>query len=169
MLFRSRPYVSVSRDGVLLPEVLEVLDLIAEHDLTLATGHVTPTEALTILAEARKRGTTKLIVTHPLLGEQFTNMSDEELAQAVELGGTVEITANTLYNAGPSRERTFALIRSLGAENIFVGSDSGLIGTPNHPDALVMAARALREAGFSETDLDMIFKSNPARLIGLTN
>ncbi len=168
-LNQDRPFVSVSRNGVLLPEVHEVLDLIAEHDLTLATGHVTPAEALMILGEARRRGTTRLIVTHPLLGEQFTNMSDEELAQAVELGGTVEITANTLYTASPSRERTFALIRSLGAENIFVGSDSGLIGTPNHPDALVMAARALRDAGFSEPELDMMFKSNPARLIGMTD
>jgi predicted metal-dependent phosphotriesterase family hydrolase len=30
-----------------------------------------------------------------------------------------------------------------------------------------MAARALREAGFSEAELNMMFKSNPARLIGL--
>jgi hypothetical protein len=160
--------VSVSENGELLPEVHEVLGLIAEHDLTLATGHVTPAEALMILAEARRLGIDKLIVTHPLLGGQYTDMSDAELEAAVELGGKVEITANTLYGTGASRERAFALIRSLGAENVFVGSDSGLTGTPNHPDALVMAARALREAGFSESELDLMFKTVPARLIGLT-
>jgi hypothetical protein len=31
-----------------------------------------------------------------------------------------------------------------------------------------MAARALREAGFGERDLDLMFKTNPARLIGLS-
>jgi hypothetical protein len=135
--------------------------------LTLATGHETPAEALMILAEARRLGIDKLIVTHPLLGEQYTNMSDAELQAAVDLGGVVEMTANTLYGAGPAKEHAFSVIRALGTGNVFVGSDSGLIGTPNHPDALVMAARELRAAGFSEHDLDLMFKINPARLIGL--
>jgi hypothetical protein len=30
-----------------------------------------------------------------------------------------------------------------------------------------MAARALREAGFGERDLDLMFKLNPARLLGM--
>ena len=47
---------AVSRDGQLLPEVLEVLSLIAQNDLTLATGHVTPAEAFMIMREAKKRG-----------------------------------------------------------------------------------------------------------------
>jgi len=50
---------------------------------------------------------------------------------------------------------------------VFVGSDSGLVGTPNHPDALAMAAKALRAAGFSEQDLNRMFKETPARLVGL--
>jgi hypothetical protein len=49
----------------------------------------------------------------------------------------------------------------------FVGSDSGLVGTPNHPDALAMAAKSLRAAGFTEQDLNRMFKETPARLVGL--
>jgi hypothetical protein len=162
-----RPFVRVSHEGVLLPETLEVLALIAEHDLTLATGHVTPTEALLILRGARRLGVERMIVTHPLLGEQFTFMSDDELRQAAELGGVVEITAGMLFRAGPSRERAFEVIRQVGPERTFVGSDSGLTGSPNHPDALAMAARALREAGFDERALEQMFKTNPARLLGL--
>jgi len=37
----SRPSVAISRAGRLLPEVLEVLDLIRQHGLLLATGHST--------------------------------------------------------------------------------------------------------------------------------
>src|SRR5262249_15957154 len=36
-----RPSVSVSKDGKLLPEVVEVLNLIKKDNLTLATGHST--------------------------------------------------------------------------------------------------------------------------------
>jgi hypothetical protein len=162
-----RPSVAVSRNGRLLPEVLEVLDLIAEHDLTLATGHVTPEETLLMLDEARKRGVTRAIVTHPLLDPQFTFMTVPQLKQAVELGAVVEITAGSLFREGPGRARVLDAVRALGPDSFFVASDSGLVGTPNHTDALVMAARVLRQNGWDEAALDTMFKDNPARLLGL--
>jgi hypothetical protein len=162
-----RPAVAVSRDGKLLPEVLEVLDLIAAHELTLATGHVTPEETLLILAAARERGIARAIVTHPLLDPQFTFMTIPQLREAVALGGVVEITAGSLFRDGPGRARVLEAIRALGPESFFVASDSGLVGTPNHTDALVMAARVLRESGYDERALDAMFKVNPARLLGL--
>lgn len=162
-----RPAVAVSRGGTLLPELLEVLDLIAEHELTLATGHVTPEETLMILAAARERGIERAIVTHPLLDPQFTFMTVPELREAVALGGVVEITANSLFRDGPGRARVLEALRALGPESFFVASDSGLVGTPNHTDALVMAARVLRENGYDERALDTMFKVNPARLLGL--
>jgi hypothetical protein len=162
-----RPSVSVSRDNALRPEVLEVLDLIAEHELTLATGHVTPHETLKILAAARERGITRLIVTHPLLDPQFTFMSIAELREAAALGAIIEITAGSLWREGPGRQRVLDAIRALGADRFFVASDSGLVGTPNHTDSLVMAARVLRDNGVDEQALDVMFKHNPARLLGL--
>jgi hypothetical protein len=163
----SRTKAIVSRNGKLIPEVFEVLDLIKERDLTLATGHVTPQEALMIMAEANKRGISKIIVTHPLLGPQFTDMSLLQLQEAVKLGGAVEITAGTVSRDGPGKTRAIEFIKALGTQNVFVASDSGLVGTPNHPDALAMAAKSLRAAGFSEQDLNRMFKQTPARLVGL--
>jgi Family of unknown function (DUF6282) len=163
----TRTKAIVSRNGKLIPEVFEVLDLIKERNLTLATGHVTPEEALMIMSEARHRGITRIIVTHPLLGPQFTDMSLAQMQEAVKLGGAIEITANTLSGAAAARTRAIDVIKALGTQNVFVGSDSGLVGTPNHPDALAMAAKALRAAGFTEQDLKRMFKDTPARLVGL--
>jgi hypothetical protein len=163
----TRPSAAVSRDGVLLPEVLEVLDLIAEHELTLATGHVTPEETLQILAAARERGITRMIVTHPLLDPQFTFMTVPQLRAASGLGAYIEITAGGLFREGPGRARVLEAVRAIGPDRFFVASDSGLVGTPNHTDALVLAARVLRENGFDEPALDTMFKDNPARLLGL--
>jgi prephenate dehydrogenase len=144
-----------------------VLDLIKERNLTLATGHLTPAEVLMVMAEAKKRGITRIIVTHPMLGPQFTEMSLPQMQEAVKLGGAIEITAGTLFREGPARARATEAIKALGTQNVFVSSDSGLVGTPNHPDALAMAARVLRAAGLSEQDLNRMFKETPARLIGL--
>jgi len=163
----TRPKAIVSRNGKLIPEVFEVLDLIKERNLTLATGHVTPEEALRIIAEARQRGITKIIVTHPLLGPQFTDMSLPQLQESVKLGGAVEITAGAFSRDGAAKTRAIEVIKALGTQNVFIASDSGLVGTPNHPDALAMSAKALRAAGFSEQDLNRMFKETPARLVGL--
>ena len=164
----TRAKAIVSRNGTLIPEVFEVLDLIREHNLTLATGHVTPDEVLMIMAEAKQRGITRIIVTHPILGAQFTNMSLPQMQEAVKLGGAIEITAGALSRDGAGKTRAIDVIKALGMQNVFVSSDSGLVGTPNHPDALAMAAKSLRAAGFSEQDLNRMFKQTPARLVGLS-
>jgi hypothetical protein len=163
----TRARAVVSRHGKLVPEVFEVLDLIKERNLTLATGHVTPQEVLMIMAEARQRGITRIIVTHPLLGPQFTDMSLTQMQEAVTLGGAIEITAGALSREGPAKSRAIEVIKALGTQNVFISSDSGLVGTPNHPDALASAAKSLRAAGFSEPDLKRMFKDTPARLVGL--
>jgi hypothetical protein len=164
----TRAKAVASRNGKLIPEVFEVLDLIEERNLTLATGHLTPEEVLMVMAEARRRGITRIIVTHPMLGAQFTNMSLPQMQEAVKLGGAIEITAGTVSRDGPAKTRAIDVIKALGTQNVFVASDSGLVGTPNHPDALAMAAKSLRAAGFSEQDLNRMFKETPARLIGLS-
>jgi hypothetical protein len=163
----TRAKAIVSRDGKLIPEVFEVLDLIKERNLTLATGHVEPWEALAIMAEAKKRGITRIIVTHPLLGPQFTSMSLPEMQESVKLGGAIEVTAGALSRDGAAKTRAIEVIKTLGTQNVFVASDSGLVGTPNHPDAMAMAIKSLRGAGFSEPDLNRMFKETPARLVGL--
>ena len=163
----TRAKAIVSRDGKLIPEVFEVLDLIKERNLTLATGHVEPWEALAIMTEAKKRGITRIIVTHPMLGPSFTSMTLAQMQDAVKLGGVIEITAGTVSGNGPNKAKAIEAIKALGTQNVIVSSDSGLVGTPNHPDALAMAAKALRAAGFSEQDLNRMFKDTPARLVGL--
>jgi hypothetical protein len=163
----TRARAVASRNGKLIPEVFEVLDLIKERNLTLATGHLTPEEVLMVMAEAKQRGITRIIVTHPLLGAQFTNMSLPQMQEAVKLGGAIEITAGALSREGAAKTRAIEVIKALGTQNVFVASDSGLVGTPNHPDALALAIKSLRAAGFSEQDLNRMFKETPARLVGL--
>lgn len=162
----TRPFVAVAKNNVLLPAVLEVLDLIKQHDLTLATGHVTPSEMLLLVGEAKKRGIAHVIVTHPGLGPMFTDPSIDQLRQAVAMGAKIEVVATALQ--GKDRNGVIAMVKTLGVDHCFVSSDSGLVGTLNHPDALVTAIHILRKAGFSERALDTLFRKNPARLIGLS-
>jgi hypothetical protein len=163
----SRPFVSVSRDGKLLPNVNEVIAIVAQHDLALATGHVTPEEALMILRAGKSAGVKRLIVTHPLLDPQFTYMSLEQLRAATELGAFIEITGGAVIRDGEPKKRALEALRTIGARHFFIGSDAGLRGRENHTDTLALAAKALRASGVTEADLTMMFKDNPAFLVNL--
>src|SRR5258706_1694633 len=63
----NRPFVSVSKNGSLLPEVKEVLAIIARNKLTLATGHSTPQEDLLLIRAAKDLGVSRIVVTHAML------------------------------------------------------------------------------------------------------
>ena len=58
-------------------------------------------------------------------------------------------------------------IRAAGVEHAFVSSDTGQLNSWWQPDALANAARALRANGFSERELDLLFKINPAKILGI--
>jgi hypothetical protein len=164
-LKENRPYVIVSRNGVLLPSVLQVLDLIAQYRLTLATGHVNTKEMLQIVAEARKRGIAHIIITHPGLGPQYTDPTIDQLKRVTADGAFAEVVASELMPK--MKDQMIAMIRAVGPAHIIVSSDAGLPGFYSHTDALVHAAQTLRAAGFSEAELDMMFKANPAKVLGL--
>jgi hypothetical protein len=168
-LKEKRPFVAVSRRGKLLPEVLEILDLIAKHDLVLATGHVSANELFLVLRAARERNVKRILVTHPRLGEQFTFLSVPQMQEAAKGGAYLEFVSSFAFgDRSEQKTREVAgIIRAVGPATAIVSSDTGLAGTPLHTDALALAARALRSQGFAEADLNRMFKENPARLLGL--
>jgi hypothetical protein len=162
-----RPFAPVSRNGKLLPEVLQVLDLIAKHDLVLATGHSTATEDLLLVAEARRRKVARIVVTHALLDP--VRMPVDQARKAAELGAYVEFVGNEVVGFSKSMEfkEYAAAIREVGLDRVILSSDFGQKGNPLHPDGLEQVFAGLRQAGLSVAEIEMIAKRNPARLLGL--
>jgi hypothetical protein len=163
----SRPFVSVSSSGQLLPEVLEVLDLIAKHKLVLATGHSTPAEVLMLVREAKKRGVASLVVTHAMLAP--VSMNVDQMREAARLGAMVEFVGNAVI--GQTKVFTFEqyakAMRAVGWDAAILSSDLGQQGNPLHPDGLLEIFRGLRAAGITEAEINRIVKTNPGRLLGI--
>lgn len=163
----SRPFVPVARDGKLLPEVLEVMTLVARHRLVLATGHSSPAEVLLLVREARRRGVERIVVTHAMLAP--VGMSVTDMQQAAAAGAYVEFVYNAL--AGPNRSltpRQYAdAIRAIGPEHCILSSDLGQVGNPLHPDGLEAFFALLRQEGLAPEAIEKMAKQNPARLLGL--
>ncbi|HYP14791.1 MAG TPA: DUF6282 family protein [Bryobacteraceae bacterium] len=163
----NRPHVPITSAGALLPQVLEVLDLIARNDLVLATGHSSPDQTLLLLAEARKRGIRRLLVTHPMMIP--VSMDVSAMKKAAELGAKLEFVYNALI--GPSKAfepRDYAAaIRAVGPEHCILSSDLGQAGNPLHPEGFQSFLRVLAAEGISIQELETMSKTNPAHLLGL--
>lgn len=163
----TRPFVSVSKDGRLLSEVIEVLDLIARNKLVLATGHSTPAEDLLLIREAKKRGVARIVLTHAMLAP--VSMSVDQMKQAAGEGAYVEFVSNAVI--GTTKNLSFqqyaSAMKAVGIARCILSSDLGQAGNPIHPEGLKQVFAGLREAGLPPSDIDQMVKRNPARLLGL--
>lgn len=175
-----RPFITVAKDGELLPEAKALIAAVAEVNgktrsshgkVVLATGHNAPEEVLLMVEEARRLGL-EVVVTHPLL--ESVGMSLEQMQQAVAMGAYLEFVSS-FANAEETIAEYAKAIKEIGAEHCIVSSDRGQgrgeegHDSPalSHVEGLALAAQALRQNGFSEAELDLLFKTNPARLLGL--
>jgi len=163
----SRPFVSVTRNGELLPEVKQVIGLIAKHNLVLATGHSAPEEGLLLLREGRRQGVQHMIVTHAMNAP--VSMSVAQMQEAAGLGAMIEFVGGSLAGAeaGARMGRFAEAIRKVGPESCVLSSDLGQQGNALPPDGFGAFLLALRALGFSEQDVDRMSKRNPAGLLGL--
>ena len=167
---QNAPLASVSRDGRLLPETIEVLKLIAEHKLVLATGHSSATEDLMLIREARNLGITQIVVTHPLYAP--IHMSIAEMREAARLGAYLELCGNAVLPTQPLDSRTpvadyIKTIRAVGVDHIILSGDFGQAANPPYTEAWKMFLDIMRKAGATNGEIDRMTKTNPAKLLGL--
>lgn len=162
-----RPFVSVSKDGQLLPEVIQVIGLAAKHGLTLETGHSSAAECLMLIREARRQGVQHIVVTHAMLAP--VKMTVPQMREAASQGAYLEFVYNALIGKNKEAEpREYAdAVRQLGPAHCILSSDLGQAGNPLHPDGLAAFFAALRHEGISQGDIDLMSKTNPARALGL--
>jgi hypothetical protein len=163
----NRPYASVSKNGRLLPEVNQVLALIAKHKLTMETGHSSAQEGLMLIRAAKGLGVTSMVVTHAM--EPPIQMNIEQMKQAAAMGAYIEFVYNALISSktGLAMSDYVPAIRAVGPEHCILSSDLGQAGNPLHPDGLEAFFRELRAQGFTVAEIDRMAKTNPAKLLGL--
>ena len=161
------PFVRVSENGELLPATKAVIAAIAKHSLILASGHVSAQEALLMFEEGRRLGVRAMVATHGM--STPTSLTVDQARQAAKLGAFIEFTSGTLAtaNAQTKIDRLAEDIRNVGVEHAILSSDLGQAGNPLPADGYATYMEALRRKGFTDQELDLMAKQNPARLLGL--
>src|SRR5687768_4911545 len=169
----------VAPGGNVTPEMEAILKIIARENLVLATGHVHPEEIIAVVRRARDLGVKNMLITHGL-----TNVPGLTMAQAkqvADMGAVIEVCF-LQFLAGPNAPLAFLThwtqinakhvaqaVKEIGAKSLVVSSDLGQSGNMTHPDGLEAAIAAMKAAGVSDADIDVMMRRNPARLLGLSS
>ena len=156
----NRPYVSVAKNGELLSDVKKVIAIVKQHNLMLETGHSSPAEGLMIVREARKQGVEHIVVTHAT--RPPVRMSVAQMQEAAKLGAMIEFVFDRADMAANAKA-----IREVGPAICILSSDLGQPNNPLHPDGLMEFFAALKKEGFTEAQINLMAKTNPAKALGL--
>ena len=158
----NRPFVSVVKNGKVVPEATQVLVVAARHNLVFETGHSSPSEGLLLIREAKRVGVKSIVVTHAL-----TNMGGPytipQMREAADLGAFLEI----VWGRGNVLRESAEAVKAVGARHFIISSDLGQPNNPLHPDGLMEIYKSFAQQGISLADIELMSKANPAAALGL--
>jgi hypothetical protein len=156
--------------GELWPRVREVLQLVAEHDAILGTGHLSTPEIMQLVPVARAAGVRKLVITHPEHPPvHMAAAQQEELCD--RFGVYFERCYVSLLPGAGYAPLAFAemaaVLRRVGYASTLISTDLGQPDNPYPVEGLARFLALLRADGFSQQALDCMSRENPAQLLGL--
>ena len=130
------------------------MELCAEADIILATGHSSPEESLIMAQAAKDMGFKKLVVTHP--NTHIWRMTPTQLEKAAELGAWLEYcylghfwgpgTAMPTYEA--LTLESLKAFMSVAPERTFITTDLGQVDMPHPVEGMRRACEDLEKIGF---------------------
>jgi len=159
----------LNKAGAPVAEIAPILEVIAKNDMILATGHLSPSEGIALIREAKKAGVGKIVVTHP--AASFVNYSPDQMREALNEGATyLEHVFNdcTPQVADPLPPSALGeAIKAIGPEYCIMSTDSGQVVNPPPVKVMTRYIQEMLEYGFSEKSIRMMTAKNPARILGL--
>ena len=162
--------------GVVTEELQQVLDMIQQYQLVLATGHLSANEVMLVVNLANKKGIEKILITHAL--SETPDLKIDQLKELAGLGAKIELTFLSSLS-GPkahveflkkskhvSIESMASIIREIGASHFILTSDLGQSGNPIPPDGLKRFTLELMNHGITHSEIKTMIVDNPAELLG---
>ncbi len=156
----------LDENNKLVPEMREILSIIADNDLVLCCGHYPYTDLKILFEEAKKAGVKRMESVHPtLIHSKHTMANFRELASEGIMIGLMGVASMNIRFIEGFRW----YIKSIKEfhDHMVVGTDSGQVQNLAHIDGLRWFAKVLLAYGVTKEEVDKVFKTNPARHLGL--
>jgi hypothetical protein len=154
--------LSILQEDKLAPEVYDILEIIKDTNVALATGHIHPSEVMVLVKESVKMGLKKIILTHP-----FSSLVGMSIPQVQELTSLSDFTCYDCcsYIKNPlSVDQVARYISEIGYERVILTSDGG---QKYNPYPVVMLADMVKQllSYFKLKEIKSKIVKNPSYLV----
>jgi hypothetical protein len=167
---KGRPGIPLINEAKKLrSEIHEVLSVVKQYNMTVGTGHVGIEEIFALVEEAQRQKI-RITVTHPLLKGPSASLDLEQERELVSMGAVMEHTFVACLPdlGGMSPNIIIDHVRGVGVDNCILSTDSGQDVNPSPPETFRSMIGTMLKFGLSEGEMEILVKTNPARLLGLT-
>ncbi|HWQ60908.1 MAG TPA: DUF6282 family protein [Negativicutes bacterium] len=157
--------VLTDENGRFRPELHEIMDLIAQKDAILGTGHLEAGEIEKVVALAKERGIKKVLITHP----EYPALPGMPVAMQKRLARQGVYFERCFVACTPptslSPAEIAAQIRATGTELSIMATDFGQAFNEEPLAAFKRYIGAMLASGISPRDIETMVKKNPAQLL----
>jgi hypothetical protein len=150
--------------GAVLPETRAVLELVAHHDLVLATGHLGRDDIFAVTRAAVAAGVRHVVVTHPDFPQQALSVDDQR--QLADQGALLERCLTTPLTGKYPWKDMVHNIRAVGIDSNLVTTDLGQPHNPPVEDGLALMADAMLAADFTDDEVHRMIVDNSQVVAG---
>ncbi len=158
-----QPPINILKEGKLSKQMLEVLDIVCERNIALATGHISVEETFVLAKECKTRNYGKLIVTHPNFpSTRYTKEQQKELAT---MGAIMEQCFTTPYTGKITWEQAFDEIRYVGPQRCMISTDLGQPAYVYPDEGIRIYTQKLVENGFSDLEVRTMVQDVPEFIV----
>lgn len=171
--------IKLIKKGNLLPEVEEILKLIAQYNLILGTGHISPEEVKLVTKKAISLGVKYILITHAMA--DVPGLSLEDMQEIADLGAFLELTyVNHLMGENAtiishqnwhqvSIHQMAEAIKIIGAKHFVLSTDLGQKLDPFPVTGYNSFIKGLINENIPIEDINLMSKNNPAKLLEINN
>jgi hypothetical protein len=157
-------FLNVTEGGKVSHATRQCLEIIAKHDMVLATSHIRPAEVAPVVEAAREIGVERIVVTHPEF--PTTLLSIDQQRELARSGVYFERCFTTPNTGKISWEQVYANIRQVGPASTILATDLGQITAPYPDEGLGTFINNMLGNGFTEHEVRAMVRDNPAQVLG---
>lgn len=146
--------------GELKSEVVEILKITRDTpDFLLSSGHASVPEIDALMEKACELGMqSKLFIDHP---NQIIDASKEDMKRWADMGAWIELVSST------APADAAEIIRYVGVDHCFYGSDKGMMGSGHCADSYNEFLNELEACGITEAEIRRMTSTTVSGLLGL--
>ena len=170
---KERGFPVLDDNGKVLPEVVKVMEICAEANIILTTGHSSPDESITLIRKANEIGLKRIVVTHA--NSFIWTMTTDQIKECMEFGAFIEYCyLPCLWGRGskmPQYKRQsiddFLSFVKIDPTRSFISTDLGQVVMPHPAQGMKDCILKLQDGGISQGDIDLLVRKNPSWLLGI--